>query len=316
MTTTIRSSSRSTSRSTTRPRSRPGLVRRRRRENVEGWLFVLPIVVGIGAFQLIPVVVSMYSSLTRWDGIESPQFVGLQNYKDLLTTDPIFYQVLRNTLLFTVISVPLTVLFAIVLALFANLRLPGLAFFRTAFFAPYVMNVVAIGYVWFNIYSPDGILNSLLKTGGVQGPSWLADSTWVIPAVIIVNVWQGVGYPMVILLGGLQNIPAELHEAARIDGANGWSRLLRVTLPLLTPQIFFVLLAQFISSFQVFGLIYVMTKGGPGFSSSVYIFYLWQVAFQQGKFGYAAAMAWLMVILIAVIAWAQWQLQKKWVFYG
>lgn len=295
---------------------RPGQARRRRRENVEGWLFVLPIVLGIAVFQLVPVAVSMYASLTQWDGIAPPKFIGLRNYTDLITNDPIFLQVLRNTLVFTVISVPLTVALAIVLALFANLKVPGVAFFRTAFFAPYVMNVVAIGYVWFNIYSPSGVLNSLLKTVGISGPSWLADSNWVLIAVIIANVWQGVGYPMVILLGGLQNIPAELYEAVRIDGAGPWSRLTRITLPLLSPQIFFVVLAQFISSFQVFGLIYVMTKGGPGYSSSVYIYYLWQAAFGQGKFGYASAMAWLMVVMIAIIAWIQWRLQKKWVFYG
>lgn len=301
---------------TRRRATRPGPARRRRRENIEGWLFAAPIALGIAVFQLIPLAVSVYTSLTSWDGIAAPKFIGLRNYTDLITNDFIFLQVLRNTLLFTVVSVPLTVVCAVVLALLGNLRVRGLAFFRTAFFAPYVMNVVAIGYVWSFLYQPDGVLNSLLGSVGIQGPSWLADANWVLIAVIVVNVWQGVGYPMVILLGGLQNIPADLYDAARLDGAGRWSRLFRVTLPLLTPQIFFVVLAQFISSFQVFGLIYVMTQGGPAFSSSVYIYYLWQVAFSQGKFGYASAMAWLMVVLIGVIAWIQWRLQRKWVFYG
>lgn len=294
---------------------RPGQRSRKRLQNVEGWLFVAPIVVGIVAFQAIPIAISMYSSLTEWDGIRPPAFIGLDNYGDLVTGDPIFHTVLANTAIFTLVSVPLTVALALALALVANLKVPGTSFFRTAFFAPYVMNVVAIGFVWFYFYSPNGILNTILASFGVTGPAWLADETWVLPAVIVVSVWQGVGYPMVILLAGLQNISEEIGEAARLDGATPWRKLWRITIPLLSPQIFFVVIAQFIASFQVFGLIYVMTQGGPGYSSSVYIYYLWQSAFSQGRFGYAAAMAWLVVLLIAVVTWVQWKLQKRWVFY-
>ena len=272
---------------------------------------------GILLFQLVPIVLSMGASFTQWDGLSSPEFIGVRNYGDLLGGDPIFVQVLTNTIIFTVASVPLTVALALALALLANLKIPGTAFFRTAFFAPYVMNVVAIGFVWYYIYSPtNGILNSALRVIGIEGPEWLADSSWVLAALVIVSVWQGVGYPMVILLAGLQGISEEMYEAAKLDGASAWARLKSITIPLLSPQIFFVILAQFIASFQVFGLIYVMTRGGPGYSSSVYIYYLWQSAFAQGRFGYASAMAWLVVVLIAVITWVQWKLQKKWVFYG
>lgn len=292
-------------------------ARRRRRQNVEGWLFIAPITVGIALFQLVPVLVSVGASFTDWDGLSTPTFIGLGNFKELITGDPIFVQVLLNTFIFTFVAVPLTVLLALCLALLANLEVRGTAFFRTAFFSPYVMNVVAIGFVWYYIYSPtNGILNQALRMFGIEGPEWLANSSWVLPAIIVVSVWQGVGYPMVILLAGLQAIPAELHEAAKIDGASALNRLRSVTIPLLTPQIFFVFLQQFIASFQVFGLIYVMTQGGPGYSSSVYIFYLWQTAFSQGRFGYASAMAWLVVVLTAVVVGIQWRLQKKWVFYG
>jgi multiple sugar transport system permease protein len=297
--------------------ARPGARRRRRRQNIEGWLFVAPIALGILLFQLIPIVVSMYASFTDWDGLSTPNFIGIGNYQELVGGDPIFVQVLINTVIFTVVSVPLTVAVALALALLANLKVPGTAFFRTAFFSPYVMNVVAIGFVWYYIYNPtNGLLNSALRLVGIQGPEWLSDSFWVLPALIVVSAWQGVGYPMVILLAGLQGIPEEMYEAAKLDGASGWTRLRSITIPLLSPQIFFVFLSQFIASFQVFGLIYVMTKGGPGYSSSVYIYYLWQTAFAQGKFGYASAMAWLVVILIAVVTWIQWKLQKRWVFYG
>lgn len=294
----------------------PEVRRNRRRRTREGWLFALPLVFGIVAFQAVPIVVSMYTSFTSWDGFNSPQLVGGRNYVDLIGNDPIFLQVVRNTIVFTVLGVPVTVVLALVLALLGNLKIPGTAFLRMAFFTPYVMNVVAIGFVWYYIFGPtNGLINQFLRNLGITGPAWLADSSWVIPAVVVVSAWQGVGYPMMILLAGLQGIPEEMYEAARIDGASAWSRLWRITLPLLTPQIFFVTISQFIASFQVFGLIYVLTKGGPGYSSSVYIFYLWQVAFQQGKFGYAAAMAWLIVALIAVLTWIQWKLQKKWVFY-
>lgn len=296
---------------------RPAIRRRRRQRNLEGWAFIAPIAMGILLFQLVPIVLSMGASFTQWDGLSSPEFIGVRNYGDLLGGDPIFVQVLTNTIIFTVASVPLTVALALALALLANLKIPGTAFFRTAFFAPYVMNVVAIGFVWYYIYSPtNGILNSALRVIGIEGPEWLADSSWVLAALVIVSVWQGVGYPMVILLAGLQGISEEMYEAAKLDGASAWARLKSITIPLLSPQIFFVILAQFIASFQVFGLIYVMTRGGPGYSSSVYIYYLWQSAFAQGRFGYASAMAWLVVVLIAVITWVQWKLQKKWVFYG
>lgn len=280
-------------------------------------MFVAPIVIGMACFQLIPIAVSVGASFTDWDGLQPPSFIGTDNFSELVGGDPIFLTVLVNTLVFTVVSVPLTVALALGLALLANLRVRGTAFFRTAFFSPYVMSIVAIGFVWYYIFSPtDGILNSALRVVGIEGPAWLADSFWVLPAIIVVSVWQGVGYPMVILLAGLQGIPEELYEAAKLEGASAWRRVRSITIPLVSPQIFFVFLAQFISSFQVFGLIYVMTKGGPGYSSSVYIFYLWQSAFSQGRFGYASAMAWLVVLLTAAIVWIQWKLQKKWVFYG
>ena len=159
-------------------------------------------------------------------------------------------------------------------------------------------------------------MNRALGVLGVTGKSWLADSTWVIPVIVVASVWQGLGYPMVILLAGLQNIPEELMEAAQVDGAPAHTRILKITLPLLTPQIFFVTIAQFIASVpRLRTHLRHDPPGGPGYSSSVYIYYLWQAAFSQGRFGYASAMAWLVVVLMIIITWLQWKLQKKWVFY-
>ena len=160
------------------------------------------------------------------------------------------------------------------------------------------------------------MLNGLLSLVNIDGPAWLSSLTWAMPAVILVSVWQGVGYPMVILIAGLQNIPENLYDAAKIDGAGSWNRFRNITLPLLTPTFFFLMITQFIASFQVFGIIYVMTDGGPANATSVYIYYLYQNAFSYGQMGYASAMAWILFILLAVVTFVQWKLQKRWVFYG
>jgi ABC-type sugar transport system permease subunit len=156
----------------------------------------------------------------------------------------------------------------------------------------------------------------MLSVFGIHGPDWLSDPNLALISVIIVSVWQGAGYPMVIFLAGLQGIPTDLYEAASIDGASQSRKLFSITIPLMTPSIFFVLITQFITSFQVFGVIYIMTQGGPGHSTSVYIYYLYQVAFSFGQFGYAAAMAWVLFVILGLITLIQWRLQRRWVFYG
>lgn len=303
---------------------RPGGVRSlrshprvRRLAKYEGFLYIAPLILGILAFQFFPIVVSIYVSLTKWDGISPPEFVGLGNFQEMFTGDPLFIEALRNTVVYTILAIPFTTLLGFVLALLCNRQLRGIALLRAAYFAPYITNVVAIGYIWFWIFNPDrGLLNSMLSMVGIHGPAWLSSSTWAMPAVVLVSVWQGAGYPMVIFLAGMQGIPKDLYEAAEIDGAGAWSRVRRITIPLLTPHLFFVLVTQFITSFQVFGIIYIMTHGGPGHSTSVYIYYLYQAAFSSGKLGYASAMAWLLFIILGAVTYGQWRLQRRWVFYG
>jgi multiple sugar transport system permease protein len=288
----------------------------RRRQNLTGWLFIAPVVFGVVAFQFFPILVSMGASLTAWNGISAPRFVGFSNYVELFSRDPLFLTTLWNTTYFTLVSIPLTIGLGFLLALLCARRMRGVVVFRTAYFAPYVTNVVAIGFVWFWFFHPSqGVVNGLLHEVGIDGPAWLSSSTWAMPAVILVSVWQGVGYPMIILLAGLQGIPDVLYESAKIDGANAFARARHITLPLLTPHFFFLLITQFISSFQVFGLIYVMTQGGPGHATSVYIYYLYETAFSYGKIGYASAMAWILFAVIATVTFVQWRLQKRWVFY-
>lgn len=288
-----------------------------RRPGLAGWLFVGPVVLGVLLFQFLPVVISLYASLTDWTGLAAPVFNGISNYIELFTKDPLFWLTLKNTAVFTVGSVCLSIGFGLVLALLCNQKVPGIGIFRAAFFAPVVTNAVAVGFVWFWLYQPrDGLINGSLAEVGITGPAWLASSDWAMIAVIIVSVWQGVGYPMLILLSGLQNIPQSLLEAARVDGASSWSSFWRITMPLLTPHLFFLLIMQFITSFQVFGIIFVMTHGGPANATNVYIFQIYQSAFSFGRLGYAAAMGWILFLIVGAVTFAQWRLEKRWVFYG
>jgi len=299
-----------------RSATRPRVSRRRLRQNLEGWLFILPVVVGVVAFYVVPILVSFYTSFTNSDGLTKPDWVGLFNYQRLLTRDQFFRRAVGNTLFYVAGHIPLTIGLALILALLCNRKMRGVTWFRTAFFIPVVTNVVAVSLVWSFFFSPrGGIINWFLSLFGIGGPSWLTDSQWAMPAVIIVSVWFGVGFPMIILLAGLQGIPEMYYDAAKIDGATAWGRFRYVTLPLLTPALFFLSITQFISSFQVFGIIYVLTGGGPARATSVYIYYIYQNAFQNSRLGYASAMAWLLFAVIAVITFVQWKLQKRWVIY-
>jgi multiple sugar transport system permease protein len=302
--------------------TRPMPAPRRRRllprvpARYEGWLFVAPLVVGIGVFQAYPLLVSLWSSFTDWDGLSTQQFIGLDNYITMLTDSTLLDSVV-TTIIFTVVSIPISVGLALLLALLCNGRnIRGTSLFRMAYFTPYVTSIVAVSLVFMQFFAPDGLANSALGVFGVEGTDWLTNSTTALWVVILVAVWQGVGYPMVILLAGLQGIPRDLYEAAKVDGATSRRRLVSITLPLLTPQLFFVLITQFILSFQVFAVIFVMTRGGPGTSTSVFIYYLYQNAFAFGQLGYASAMAWVMFAFILLVTLFQWRLQKRWVFYG
>ena len=288
----------------------------RMQEHVYGWLFIMPVVIGVMFFQFYPILVSVYASLTNWTGLNDPSFIGIDNYIRMFSDDRFFRLTLRNTAYYTLGSIPLSITLAMILALLCNRSMRGVYWYRTAFFAPNVTSTVAISLVWFWLYAPDvGLINWGLSQIGIEGPAWLSSVTWAMPAVIVVGVWQHVGYPMMILLAGLQGVPESLYEAAKLDGATAGQRFRFVTLPLLSPSLFFLLITQFIASFQVFGLIYVMTGGGPANATNVYIHYLYQNAFSFGRLGYASAMAWVLFALIALITFVQWRLQKRWVFY-
>ncbi|WP_405066736.1 sugar ABC transporter permease [Kribbella sp. NBC_01510] len=287
-----------------------------KRQNLAGWLFVGPVIAGVLFFQLAPVAASLVVSLTNWSGLNAPKFLGLENYKELFTADDTFWPSLKNTVIFTVVVVVLTIFIGLGLAVLCNQKIKGIGIFRTLYYSPAVTNVVAIGFVWFWLYNPDnGLFNSTLKTIGIDGPAWLSDTRTALIAVIIVALWQGVGYPMVILLAGLQSIDQSLIEAATVDGASAWRRFWSVMFPLLTPSLFFLTITQFITSFQVFGIIYVMTSGGPNNATSVFIFQIYEAAFGHGRLGYASAMGWVLFVIVGVVTAIQWKMEKRWVHY-
>jgi multiple sugar transport system permease protein len=289
---------------------------RPKRQNLAGWLFVGPVIGGVLFFQIAPVIASLGVSMTNWTGLRDPEFLGLDNYVRLFTDDAYFYGSLWHTAVFTVAVVVASIVVGLALAMLVNQRVVGAGVFRMLYYSPAITNVVAIGFVWFWLYEPNnGLINAVLRGVGLPAPAWLSDSNTALIAVIIVAIWQGVGYPMVILLAGLQAIDQSLLEAARVDGASAWRRFISVTLPLLTPNIFFLSIMQFISSFQVFGIIYVMTSGGPNNATQVFIYRIYTVAFGEGRLGYASAMGWVLFVIIALITFVQWKGEKRWVHY-
>jgi len=288
-----------------------------RRETIAGYLFLLPNLLGFVIFTALAVVASAVISLTSWDLLSDPEFIGLQNYIDLLTHDPLFRTVLWNTFYFTVVSVPASTVIALGLALMFNTGLRAIPLFRTMYFLPVITATVVVALVWRWFFNPDfGILNyALFRLGIDSPPNWLSTRTWAMPSVIIVSVWKQVGYNMVIFLAGLQAIPTTLYEAASIDGAGRWQRFRNITLPLLTPTTFFVLIISIIGSLQVFDAVLVLTGGGPANATRTIVFHIWEEAFVFLEMGYAAAVAWMLFIMVFLVTALQWKLQKRWVHY-
>jgi len=283
------------------------VARRRRgwRQDLAAYLFLLPGLIHFIVFVLFAVLASLGLSFTRWDLLSAPSFVGLRNFADMLHDD-LFWNALRVTLLYVALSLPAGVALALALALAMNQRLWGISFFRACYFIPVVSSMVAVAMVWRWIYQPDfGLLNYLLSLVGISGPDWLGDDHLVMLSLAILSIWKGLGFNMVLFLAGLQGIPRPLYEAAAIDGAGRWAQFRHITWPLLTPTTFFVVVLGVIGSFQVFDQVVLMTGGGPADASRVYTFYLYVKAFQDHAMGYAAALAWVLFAIIAVITAVQ-----------
>ena len=284
------------------------------REWIAGYLFLLPNFIGFLAFTGIPVIIGFIISLTDYTGFGKPNFIGFANYAKMFT-DTDFKVALQNNLFYSLTSVPLTVLFALLLALMLNRKMYGGSAFQTIYFFPNLTSMVAVGCVWLQIFdSKKGPVNQFLMNLGMEHPpKWFWGVGTALITVVIVVVWKQAGYYMVMFMGGLKNISPDLYEAAKIDGANSWQAFWHVTWPMLSPTTFMVTILTFIASFQVFDIINVTTEGGPGRATEVLVMRIYKEAFKYGRMGYGSAIGYFLFLIIFVITLIQWHGQKKWV---
>ena len=284
------------------------------RDNLRGYAFIGLALFGMLAFRLGPMLQSLYYSFTRYDVLTPPRWVGLENFARILGGDELFWKSLVNTAYYVGVSVPLRLLIALFLAILLNQKVKGMSVFRTLFYLPTVTAMIAVATLWQWAFEPAfGIINAALGTFGIKGPAWLGDPAWAMPSIIIVACWQ-VGQQMLIFLAGLQSIPVQLYEVCDLDGAPWWRKFFGVTLPLLSPIVFFNMVVGIIQSFQVFAKIYIMTMGGPVNSTLVYVMYLYTRAFTYLEMGYGSALAWLLLIIIMGLTLVQ-MAASKWVYY-
>ncbi len=273
-------------------------------------MFLLPNFIGVLVFIAFPVFFALYMSLQNWDGVTSPQFVGLGNFHDLIT-DSVFWRAVRNTFVYTIITVPGGTALGLGAAVLLYQRVRGLSIFRAAMFVPVVTSALAVAVIWKWIFDYDnGLINDVLSLINLNQIPWLSDPAWALIGLAIIGIWQGFGLTAVILLAALEAVPDSLLEAAAIDGAGAWSRFWLVRLPLIAPAMLFVSINSFISSFQVFAQVYYMTLGGPDYGTTVMNYLVYQRAFQQNRFGDAAALAYILFAIIFVVTFLQLRLSR------
>jgi len=287
----------------------------RQREERDFYICISPWLIGFVLFTGGPVLYSFLMSLTNWTGLTTREWVGFQNYVQLFTVDPLFGTVLKNTFVYGFFSVLLGTLLALGVALLMNQKVPGVSVLRTFYYLPSVTSGIAIAIMWAWMFNPRaGLVNYLLSLVGIEGPGWFSSPYWAMPGLILVSLW-GIGPNMMVLLAGLQGIPQHLYEAARIDGANPWQEFRHVTIPMLSPVLFYVMVISMISSFQIFENVLIMTNGGPGTATRVYVFDLYQNAFVNLRMGYASAQAWILCVIIMGLTWLMFRISKRRVHY-
>lgn len=285
-----------------------------RREALTFYLLISPWLIGFLVFVLGPMLASLYFSFTEWNLLKPPAWIGARNYVRM-ANDPLIAQAFKVTALFTLVYVPLELIGGLGLALLLNQKVRGMRAFRTMFYLPSVVSGVAYVVLWMWIFHPRaGLLNTILGFIGIEGPTWLASPDWALPAIVIMSLW-GLGRTMVIYLAGLQGIPQQLYESAALDGANGWRQFWAITLPLLTPTIFFNLVLSIIATSQTFTQAFVATNGGPLDSTLFYVLYLYRQAFQNFRMGYASAMAWVLFVVILALTLLVIRSARSWVYY-
>ncbi|MFN8446222.1 MAG: sugar ABC transporter permease [Caldilineaceae bacterium] len=289
-----------------------------RRENFYGYLFLTPWLIGFFGLFLGPSLYSLYLSLTKSDVISPPVFIGVQNYVKMVTDDDLFWPSLGRTFYFAGLGVPLSVIGSLLLALLLNQQIKNVTIFRTMVFMPSLVPLVASVILWKLLFNNDfGMVNQILRGIGIANPpGWFNDRTWAIPTLILMRLWSSMGgTQMIIFLAGLQGIPTEMYDAAAIDGANAWQRLRHITIPLLSPTIFFNTVLGIIGALQTFAAAFVATEGGPGFATWFFSLHIWKNAFDYWNMGYAAALAWFFALIIVGLTVIQMRMSRLWVFY-
>lgn len=291
------------------------VVPRFKGEAAWAYAFIAPPFVGFAAFALGPMLASFVLGFTRYDILSSPELVGLDNYRELFTSDYFVGRTLVNTA-FYMLGIPLGMAVALAIAMLLDRIVHLRGFFRTVYFVPSVCSVVALALLWKLIYRGDyGLLNTLLVRLGIDDPpSWLADPRLVKPSLVFMGIWTNLGYTTVVFLAALQSVPRQHLEAAELDGANAWQRFRHVVFPAISPTTFFVSVTGTIGALQNFDQVYVMTRGGPAYSSATYMLYVYVTGFQYFQMGYASAMAWLLALVVLAVTWVQFKLAKRWVF--
>ncbi len=285
--------------------------------------FLLPSLIGMLVFSLLPLAISGIISLTDWNGLDQlltpgmfqEHFIGVDNFKAILSSDE-FWQVLGNTCYYIVLYIPFMLIASLPVAQLLSQRRRGVTAFRVIYYIPVLTSWVAASLIWKTVLSPKyGALNNLLAVLGIEGPGWLLDETWAMPAVVLVSVWKDMGFFGLILLSGMISIDRGYYEAAELDGAGAWTKFLRITLPLMTPSIFYVLIVSLINAFQLFPQIMIMTDGGPNGATQVMVERIYKYGFRYYRMGYAAAFSWILFVIIMVCTFIQMKGQKRWVNY-
>lgn len=282
------------------------------------WLFLIPTLLGLIIFRLGPMLAAGAASFTRWNVFSPPEWIGLSNYNELFNSE-IFHLILKNTLIFSGLFVPGVMVLALFLAVLVNNKLKGMTFFRGLFYLPVITSVVSIGVIWSWILSPRfGLLYQLVNKffNIARLPSLLGQPEYALFTLIFVYVWKMAGYQMILFLAGLQNIPQMYYESATIDGASVWQKFRYITLPLLTPTTFFVLIISIIMSLKTFELTYIMTQGGPNYASTTLIYSIYVNAFKHFRMGFASAMSYVLFIIVAVFTYLNFKFKKRWVHYS
>ncbi len=282
----------------------------------KGLAFCSPWIIGFVVFGLIPVILSFYYSFTNYSILQPPTWVGLQNYGRLFSSDRLFWLSLWNTLYYTVFANLFGIVLALSMAMLLNMNVRGLTVYRTIYYVPVIVPIVATSIIWIQLFNPQyGVFTHLLGAVGIPPIPWLTDPMWAKPSLIIMSVWS-IGNAVVIFLAGLQDVPKEMLEAAELDGANSWQKIRSVTIPMISPVIFFNLVVGLIGGFQVFTQSYIMTRGGPADATLFYVLYLYNSGFAYFKMGYASALAWILFLVIMVSSLLVFRSSSRWVHYG